>query len=301
MRKAVPFCELEGEYRRYLSEVRASRPASIAGHLYFFRMFRDFLKARHVRAARKVSLDLAYAFLEDLARRYSSSSMMTLHWSVRSILRFLHFRRVLPDDLSRQMITPRTWRLARLPKAFSAEEIDRLLANLRSKTPYDCRERLMMLLFMRYGLRRGELIRIDVDDIDRRRKTITIRERKNAIPLVLPLLPQVEEALRDYLDRCRPEGLRTRRLLVTVKDQGGAPLGMSGVYHVIRRFFRRAGVRGPAGRFRHTLATRLMNAGVSIETIRGLLGHRRSDSTRIYAKLNLKALREVADNYSKLL
>ena len=302
MRSSVRLFDMEDEFRRYLAEVRAYSRSTMADHMYVFGVFRRFLEARRIRAANRVSLRMAYAFFEDRARTYSRAGMMSLHWVVRTILRFLHFSGVLPEDLSAQMITPRIWSLARLPKFFSQDEITRLLASLRSKTPYDHRERLMMTLFLHYGLRRGELTKIDTDDIDRRAKTITIRERKNAVPLVLPLLPEVEKALCVYLDHARPPGISTKRLLVTVKKgESGAPLGMSGVYHVIRRFFRRAGVKGPAGRFRHTLATRLMDAGVSLEAIGGVLGHERSDSTRIYAKVHLEALREVADNYSMLL
>jgi site-specific recombinase XerD len=302
MRSPVRLSDMEDEFHRYLVDVRAYSQSTIADHMYFFGVFHRFLKARRIRAANRISLRVAYVFFEDRARTYSRVGMMSVHWVVRTILRFLHYSGVLPEDLSAQMITPRIWSLAQLPKVFSQDEMTRLLANLRSETPYDHREHLMMMLFLHYGLRRGELIKIDTDDINWRTKTVTIRERKNAIPLVLPLLPEVEEALRTYLDHARPRGISTKRLLVTVKKgASGAPLGMSGAYHVIRPFFLRAGVKGPAGRFRHTLATRLLDAGVGLEAIADVLGHRRSNSARTYAKVHLEALREVADNYSMLL
>lgn len=301
MVKSPFISELEDEYRRYLSEVRSLSPRSIENHIKLFRRFGDFLKARRVRAARRVSLSLTYAFLEECARTNARKSMRTIHWYIRSILRFLHFRRILPTDLSGRMITPRSWKLADLPAAFSEKEIARMLANLRAKTPYDQRERAVMLLFMCYGLRLGEATGINMDDVDLHRKTITIRQRKSGAPLVLPLLPQVEEALLGYREHARPKNLKTRRLFVSIRRRKRARLKWMGIYHIIKKFLRRCGLEGSATKFRHTLATRLINSGVRLEAIQAVLGHQLSDSTRVYAKVHWKALREVAENHSLLL
>lgn len=221
--KGPSFSELEGRYRRYLASARGLSPASIANHIWVFRKFRDFLKARRVRAARRVTLDLAYAFLEQLAHGYARRSMATMHGSVTRILRFLRFSRIAPRDLSEDMIAPRTWSLSGIPKGFTDDDIAHMLTAFRTETPYDYRERAVMVLFIYYGLRPGEVRQMTLDDIDWRNKTITIRERKNRMPLVLPLLPPVEEALRGYLEHFRPHGLRTRSLFVTIARRSRAP------------------------------------------------------------------------------
>jgi len=299
--KGLPFEKLEDEFRRYLLEVRGNSPHSIRKHLLVFRQFGEFLKSRRVRAAQRVSLRLVYGFLEQRSRGRARRYVQTLQGSMRHILRFLSFARILPEDFSAQLIVPHVWKFTDVPKAFSSEELPRMLASLRAETPYDHRERLVMLLFICYGLRLGEVMRLNLDDIDSRKKTITVRERKNRIPLVLPLLPAVEEGLRDYLEHFRPKDLGTRRLFVTIKRRSRAPLKEQAVHAIIKKFLRRCGIKGCATDFRHTLATHLINKGASLAAIQALLGHQSSESTRVYAKLHWEALQDVAQNYSLLL
>jgi site-specific recombinase XerD len=299
--RSPAFASLERAFFQYLCEVRALSPVSVAKHIYHFRRFRDFLRTKRVVAARRVSLEHAYAFFEYLACTNGRKSMAIIHWHIRDIYRFLHFKQILAGNAVDHMMTPRSWRLSRLPKGFSEDELACMFTHLRSETPRDHRELMMMMLLICYGLRRSELTRINTNDINWRDNTITIHERKNRIPLVLPLLPPVGEAITGYLEHFRPKGLKTRRLLVTIYAGKCAPAMPHLVDDVVGRFLRRCGIKGASGRFRHTLATRLINAGVDLPTIQGLLGHRHSDSTLIYAKVHWEALREVAENSSRRL
>jgi site-specific recombinase XerD len=289
---------LEEDFARYLVDVRALRQQSLTKHVRTFRRFAVYLRSRRVRSVRRVSLDLAYAFLEQCARGGARSYAKALCDSMRSILRYLHFTGMLPEDLSLHMVAPCVWKHASVPEAFTEAESERMFASLRAETPYDYRERAVVLLLLCYGLRLGEVVRLGLDDIDGRRKTISIRERKNRVPLVLPLLPGVEEALRGYLAHFRPEGLKTRRFFVTIKRRSREPLKEQAVHQIVKKFLRRCALDGCATKFRHTLATRLINNGASLEAIRGVLGHRHSDSTRVYAKVHWEALREVAQNHA---
>ena len=144
----------------------------------------------------------------------------------------------------------------------------------------------------------GEVAGISLDDIDRRGGTIRIHERKNRIPLALPLLPPVESALKDYLVHARSPEARSRKMFVVMYHRRGLGLQVDTVSNIVKGFLERLGLKGSANTFRHTLATRLINSGVSLETIAEILGHGNSGSTLVYAKLHLEALREVADNYS---
>jgi site-specific recombinase XerD len=299
--KDKPLSWMESEYKQYLLEVRAMSERSLPNHLKIFRRFARFLAEKRVWSARRVSLNLVYEFLEGCVRGKSRRYAKTTHYIIRSILRFLHFTGRLEKDLSSEMMAPCMWRLADIPKSFSDKELTHMLSNLGAESSYDHRERLIMLLFICYGLRLGEVTRMDLDSIDLARKTITVRERKNVEPLVLPLLPAVEEALGGYLKHFRPPGVSTKRLFVTIKHRSRAPLTEDAVHHIVKKFLRRCGLQGSAVKFRHTLATHLINSGVRLEAIQAVLGHRRSESTRVYAKVHWEALREVAENYSLLL
>ena len=296
--KDIALSQLENDFRSYLVGVRALSERSLPRRIRTFRRLTRFLADRRVRSARRVSLELIYEFLAGCASGNSRRHAKTVHEDVRSILRFLHFAGRLRKDLAAHLIAPCVWRLADVPNAFSGRELTRMLSSLKAETPYDHRERLVMLLFICYGLRLGEVTRLELGDFDLCMKTLTVRERKNIDPLVLPLLPAVEDALGGYLEHFRPPGLKTRRLLVSIKRRSRAELMTTGIHEIVKKFLRRCGLQGSATKFRHTLATYLINSGARLEAIQAVLGHRRSDSTRIYAKVHWEALREVADNYS---
>jgi len=296
--KDVYLSELEAEYRKYLLEVRALRAGSLPRRFKSYRLFVKFLSEKRVRSARRVTLNLAYEFLENQARGKRKRTVKTLHEDVTSLLRFLHFSGRLPQDLTKHMTAPCIWKLGDVPKAFSEKELSHMLACLKAETPYDHRERLVMLLFICYGLRLGEVTNLCLDDIDVRAKTVKVRDRKNAQDLVLPLLPPVEDAFRGYIDHFRPANLKTKRIFVTIKRRSRAPSNSLAIHEVIKKFLHRCGLEGCATMFRHTLATHLINKGARLESIQAVLGHRKSDSTRVYAKVHWEALREVADNFS---
>ena len=119
----VSFSSLQREYRRYLSEVRSLGSFSVRRHTRAFQRFRDFLKRRRIRSARRVSLDLAYEFLEGYASCRGRTTVRKLHGSVKHILRFLRFAQILPEDLSEQMLAPRVWKLADGPGAMPASPL----------------------------------------------------------------------------------------------------------------------------------------------------------------------------------
>jgi site-specific recombinase XerD len=298
MGRRKSFLELEDDFKHYLLEVRGLSERTIRKHIGAFRYFGNFLKDKRVSAPRRVRLNLVYEFLEERAPGCSRHYILTLRNSLRQVLRFLYFTGKLPRDLSKQMIIPKIWKLADIPKSFTESETACMIENLRYETPYDHRERAVVLLLICYGLRLRELTRMMLDNIDWQKKTITIPERKNSVPLVLPILPPVEKALQDYLTHFRPEGLQTRRLWVTIHRKSRAPLEESGIKQMVDKFLRRCGIDGCVTKFRHTLATYLINNGVSMAAIGQILGHQQMQSTRIYAKVHWEALREVAQNYS---
>lgn len=289
---------MKDDFKRYLLEVRGLAERGIGKHTLTFRRFGNFLKGKRVIKPQCVTLGLTYEFLEKHAAGCSRRSIETLRSSVRYALRFLYFSGKLSQDISNQMITPRVWKLAHIPESFTESETARMLENLRYETPYDYRERAIVLLLICYGLRLRELTGMTLDDIDWQNKTITIRERKNRVPLVLPILPAVEKAINDYLMHFRPEGLSTRRLWVTIHLRSREPIMERSVQDIVKKFLQRCGIDGCVTKFRHTLATYLVNSGISMEAIQSVLGHRQLDSTRIYAKVHWEALREVAQNYS---
>lgn len=301
MTRKKKLSELEEDYRRYLQQVRALGPDSVKLRLWVFRRFANFLNAGKIHAVRQLGLEQAYEFLETLGVGRRHSYVKSIHASVKSIFRFLYFGRLLPHDFAEMMLKPRSWKLAGLPRGLASEEVALVMQSLRIETWQDHRERAVILLFLYYGLRRGEVARLSHEDIDWRKNTIAIPKRKNFVPLILPLVPAVAEALRSYL--AHPE-TAPRATWKRYARAGNIPVFLlrgPAIGCLVSEFMQRCRLKGSSGAFRHTLATRLINNQLPLHTLQALLGHTVSETTLIYAKVDLHSLREVAENDSLFL
>ncbi|MPZ89648.1 MAG: tyrosine-type recombinase/integrase, partial [Nitriliruptorales bacterium] len=138
---------------------------------------------------------------------------------------------------------------------------------------------------------------LHLEDIDWRGGTIGLRQRKNRRGAVVPLPREAGHALVDYLQGHRPETDERRVFVQHIGPRRGQPITATAVSEVVSRALRRAGVDPPmAGAyvFRHTLASRMVSHGASLKEVADFLGHRDLDTSAIYAKVDLPALRDAA-------
>ena len=182
-----------------------------------------------------------------------------------------------------------------VPKGVKRDDVVRLLASVRRDRPADKRDQAILMLFVTYGLRAGEVAGLRLDDLDWENEIIRVRCPKPGRTHIWPLSPDVGNAILRYIREARPTGLG-RSLFFTLH----APIRsvsrktLSKIVH--DRF---AGIGIVTGRrgthaLRHTAAQHLLDQGMSMKVIGDFLGHRDPSSTVIYAKVNLAALREVA-------
>jgi integrase/recombinase XerD len=148
-------------------------------------------------------------------------------------------------------------------------------------------------MLVRLGLRAGEVVALELDDIDWRAGEVIVRGKGNR-PERLPFPADVGEAVAAYLHRGRPTSAEGRRVFVRVRAPHRA-LTTGGVTQVVAAAARRAGIgRIHAHRLRHAAATQMLRAGASLSEIGQLLRHRRALTTAIYAKVDREALRTIA-------
>jgi site-specific recombinase XerD len=154
----------------------------------------------------------------------------------------------------------------------------------------------MILCMARLGLRVSEVVRLRLDDIDWRAGVARVLARKTGHGALLPITDEVGAALVDYLQRGRP-ATTAREVFILVGFHRGAPISDSVVGRAVDNALRRAGVEAATrggNLLRHSLATGLQARGVGLSEIAGLLGHSRLATTRIYAAVDIEALRQVA-------
>lgn len=217
--------------------------------------------------------------------------------AVRSILRFLVFSGELAPGLEAAALTPRQWTHASLPQRLTAEEVERALALYAGETPVDLRNRAILMLISRLGLRAHEVANLGLDDLNWHEARVVIRSRKSHHQRALPLSQEVGTAVAHYLCRGRP--VTTSRVVFLSIHAPFRPFSDAGaISRIAARALRRAGVSGYARLgahvFRHTAASHMVNRGVSFKDVADVLGHQSLQTTGIYAKLDLATLSDVA-------
>jgi integrase/recombinase XerC len=234
-------------------------------------------------------------FVASQHERYKSpSSMGSLASALRGYFRFRTFCGDQVQVLSSVLSSPANWQLASLPKALSHDEAERLLGSLGQGYPAARRANAIVRCAFDLGLRRGEVAKLSLDDIDWNAGTIILRKTKSRREDVLPLPATTGRAIADYLKYERPS--TTNRAVfvrnIAPRDQ---PVGPDIIGKTIRQAYVRAGLPYTrAHLLRHTMASRLLEGGSSLKEVADVLRHRSLNTTLIYAKLDSRNLGAVA-------
>lgn len=234
------------------------------------------------------------AYAPFLARR----TLSCLTTSIRSFLRFLALSGHHENDLSKLVLVPKVWSLSGLPRFLTQKEVKRLLGSFSNANPADIRARAIVEMMLSHGLRASEVAMLRLGDVDWTSRTLRAYRSKTGDEIMLPLAHEASLCLMRYLDEIRPPIPEPDTIFLTLQVPM-RPLTTKRIHRIVETCLMRAGLKRPglaAHSLRHTFAKQLYESGVPLETIQSLLGHRRIDSTRIYVKVGLNQLREVAEN-----
>ena len=241
-----------------------------------------------------VAADLP-AYLSSL--RVGQRCRGAVYTRIRSMYRILFVQGVLSVPLHELVPLFRWSREAKLSTIWRPEETEAILASVDRSTAIGKRNYAVLLLAMRLGLRACDLRALRLDDIRWDRSCIEIMQYKTHVPLALPLLPDVGEALIDYLRHGPPRGQYREVFLRFLAPH--EPYRSQSFYEMMQTYRKKAGLppkqdRRGLSSLRHTLATRMLEEGVGVETIAGALGHTRVESTRRYLRVDIPLLRQAA-------
>lgn len=234
-------------------------------------------------------------FVREQAARLKASACRSPVTATRVMLRFLAISGAVPAGLDGAVPTVRQWKLTSLPRHLSTEQVTRLLGCCGEATGVERRNRAIVLLLVRLGLRAGEVATLALDDIDWRNAHLLIRAGKSRRERQLPLPEEVGQALAAYLRDGRPQS--PHRVLFLHARAPYGPLKVSALTAMAQCALRRAGIavaRPGAHALRHTVATQMVRSGATLKEVADVLGHANLGTTAIYAKLDLDALARVA-------
>ncbi len=289
------FHAIERDFARYLTQERGLTQATLDNYLPTARAFLSACFGNGPLALNKLDPQNITRFMLRHAHKVSPKRAQLMASGLRSFFRFLYQRGEIARDLATSVPTVANWRLSELPKFIEPEHVERLLKACRQDTPSGQRDYTILLLLARLGLRAGEVVHLELDDIDWEKGEISVRG-KSVRQDRLPIPQDVGEALARYLHQGRPR-CPSRRVFIRLKAPRQGFTGSAAVDDVFRRALGRAGLslaRKGSHLLRHGLATRMLRGGATLAEIGEILRHQLPSTTEIYAKVDVAALRALA-------
>jgi integrase len=262
------------------------------------RQFLKYLEQRKLKDISEVQLTDVSLFIPFISKQYQPTSMRTVLSALRSFLRFVesknltvfYLSRAIPGSFGRKTVVVPT---------ITSEEEQKLLDSEDRTTAAGKRNYAMFLLALRTGLRSIDIVNLKLGDIQWKSNTIEIVQAKTGVPLLLPLLTDVGNAIADYILNGRHDSQQPYLFL-----RSQAPYRKlsehSNCYEVSCKMMKEAGIRQGKGDrkgfhcLRHSLAARLLSEEIPLPIISSILGHRDKDSTKIYLSTDQVHLRACA-------
>lgn len=279
---------------KYLHQERGLSPTTIEAYALQLARFEQYVVERRLTTD-ALSPAVLDGFIAERRAHVRANSLGSTCAALRAFLRYLFRQGTVRSDLGLVVDGPRTYSLSEVPRAISTADIERTLAAVDRRSNVGRRDYAMLMLLIVYGLRAREVAALTMDDFDWRACVLHVRERKAGHAHAYPLAPEVGDAVLDYLRHGRPETTDRRVFFHIVAPR--AAITHRVVSSRAKFYLGKAGVtvsRPGSHTLRHSCAQRLVDAEFSLKVIGDFLGHRHAASTRIYSKVAVETLREVA-------
>jgi site-specific recombinase XerD len=257
--------------------------------------FLSLLRSQGKTADKATVVDVD-TFVIKLSGRLSKRTVADACSSLRGFFRFLQISGRLHENLSACVMAPRVRATDRPPRTLPWTQVRQILRSIpRTQSPGK-RDFAMLLLMATYGLGAAEVLQLRLEDVDWKLEVLRVRRPKTGVSIDLPLLPPVAMALCAYLHKERPGHAVARRFFLRMR-MPHEPLTSGAIRHRIRFYARRAGITAHvigAHAFRHSHASRQIDAGANPKVVGDILGHRNPSSTSVYVRVAIRRLRWVA-------
>lgn len=295
-RHMTPAERCANAYAQYLRDARALARATIVNYVPFIRKFlTDRFGAGPVKL-RCLNASDVVRHVQRQAPQLHLKRAKLLTTALRSFLCYLRYHGKVTLDLAAAVPIVANWSMSSIPRAIGADQVRQLLASIDRRTAIGRRDYAIVLLLARLGLRSGEVAFLELEDIDWKAGQLSVRGKRDQ-RTALPLPADVGAAIAAYLRHGRPRSTTSRRVFLRSKAPIRGFLSVCAIGSIIRHALQRTGIQAPttgAHQFRHGLATQMLRRGASLTEIGEVLRHRNPQTTTIYAKVDLTALRTLA-------
>ena len=282
-------------YADHMSQVQGLASSTIACRTRYAHDMMAGLGICDVRQLAGLTAEQVATYVAREGGRYAPGSGQLIASSIRAFLRYLLLHKLIERDLSGAVPVFANWRLASLPATLSESELERLVDTVDTGSAIGLRDRAILLCLIDLGMRASDVTGLELGGVDLTGSVLRLRCRKQRRPVSIPMTARLASAIRQYVRRGRPRGDTSTALFVRHRAPGGGFVTSSGVQFVVRRRAAQAGLtRCGTHVIRHSVASRMINAGATLKQIADLLGHRSLTTTAIYTKVDMTSLRQVA-------
>jgi site-specific recombinase XerD len=278
-------------FREWLLQHRGLAPVTVDRHE---RLLKQMLPALGAETGQYTAATVRAAVLGQIRGRQPAYAK-TFVGALRIYLRFLATSGVCQAGLDHALPTVAEWKLSSLPRYLDSGQTARLDDSCRRDGPLASRDRAIMLLLLRLGLRAGDIASMRPADIDWQEATLLVRG-KGRRDVRLPLPQDAGDAVLEYLEHQRPH-VKIDRVFLCANAPFRALRSGGAVSDIVRGALRAAGIENPPTRganlIRHTTATTMLRAGATLDEIGTILRHKSPDTTAHYAKVDVATLQQI--------
>jgi len=290
--------EILSGYEQFCREQLWSPLGTIRSRKRDITRFLYYLDSHGIESVKEIQASTLSRFVTSCAH-LKPATLAHLVSSIRSFLRYLYMTGSIDSNMVELVPKIRVRSDEHIPSVWKSEDVDALLAAVDRSSPCGKRDYAILLLAVRLGMRVSDIRNLRFENLLWEQARIEINQAKSSEPLALPLTEEIGNALIDYLRYGRPVS-QLREVFLRVHAPF-KPFGHdNNLHYIVTRYRRRAAIKLPVQNrkgmhsLRHTMASRLLEVGIPLETISGIMGHISMDTTRIYTKVNIEALQSVA-------
>jgi integrase/recombinase XerD len=289
--KVYPFPGDYGEHiRDFLEQIKIeSRPAERTIHIYSTALSHFAVRMQQEHICPKDLDNMAISlFISSL-----QNTQLRVCLPVRRFLHYLFEKTIIKEDLSLPLLCIKSHRAEKLPSIYNIEEIRKMDASIEKSSQVGKRNYTIFLLSSRLGLRASDIRLLQFHDLDWDQNIINLIQCKTKKKIELPLLSVIGEAIIDYIRNGRPKS-ESKTIFLTAQAPY-TPISVPGLSSIVSNIIYKAGIDTKSRHhgshcLRHSLATSLLNKGVSLPVISDTLGHSDSQTTMIYLSVDINGL-----------
>jgi site-specific recombinase XerD len=258
-------------------------------HIYRFYNYLDKINTHSVKAISQLNV---LNFVKTIDPKFSTLAYRTLE-SIRSFLKYVYKERLTEQDLATIVPKYNRIRQPKLPSVYSPKEIEIMIASISRSTPVEKRNYAIVLLAARLGLRASDIANVKFENLFWDRSTIILDQFKTGKRIELPILPDVGNAIIDYLRYGRPKS--DHRSIFLIACSPFSPIRSGAITGIIHSCFVGAGIdisqrkHGPHA-LRHSLASILLEKETILPVISEVLGHESTASTNYYLRIDRRSM-----------